>query len=405
MHFEKTTKCGAVKSCSVFSCVLENKRKDMYNRHYECMSTVYPITHAHRRRHVHFVIMTLDEIRLRRLTNQYLLIPADKLTVVRDLCGIQSQFMGNAMHSLKIRCKDFDEETVKDGLVKNWTVRGTVHVFVEEDLPLFIHCNHGRDYRRNEWTGSTFWNQREKWALTPQRQKYLSEVILEALAKEDHTREELKQICRDHGMTPAEESNMFDAWGGGIRQLCERGFLNYVVQEKKAFCLSPEFTPIPEEEANLEIAGRYFTNFGPATIHDAMYFFHTSATQVKKWISQLPVDSFDFDGKTWFWIENGKSYDCNIPECLFLSGFDQLMLGYEKKESLFLQPENLRSIFNMAGIVMPALMLNGQIAGRWKKRDRTLSVELFRDLSPNEMTAVKAKSEELWPDIGKLDVK
>lgn len=349
--------------------------------------------------------MTLDEIRLRRLANQYLLTPADKLTVVRDLCGIQSQFMGNALHSLKIRCRDFDEETVKDGLVKNWTVRGTVHVFAEEDLPLFIHCNNGRDYRRNEWTGYTFWNQREKWALMPQRQKYLSEVILEALAKEDHTREELKQICREYGMTPAEESSMFDAWGGGIRQLCERGFLNYVVQEKKAFCLSPEFTPIPEENANLEIARRYFTNFGPATIHDAMYFFHTSATQVKKWISQLPVDSFYFDGKIWFWIENGKNYDCDIPQCLFLAGFDQLMLGYEKKESLFLRSEDMRAIFNLAGIVMPALMLNGQVVGRWKKKERTLSVELFRDLSPNEMSAMKAKAEELWQDIGKLDVK
>ena len=349
--------------------------------------------------------MTLDEIRLRRLINQHLVTSSDKITVVRDLCGIQAQFMGNAMHSLKIRCSEFDEAAVKDGLVKNWTIRGTVHVFAEKDLPLFIHCDNGRDYRRNEWNDASFWNQRENWALTPERQQYLSEVVLSALAAKECTREELKQICREYGMTPAEESSMFDAWGGGIRQLCERGFLNYVVQEKKAFCLSPEFTSIPEEKANLEIARRYFTNYGPATIHDAMYFFHTSAAQVKKWISQLPVDSFDFNGKTWFWIENGKNYDCNIPQCLFLAGFDQLMLGYEKKESLFLQPENMRAIFNLAGIVMPALMLNGQVVGRWKKKDRTLSVELFRDLSPNEMTTMKAKAEELWQDIGKLDVK
>lgn len=31
--------------------------------------------------------------------------------------------------------------------------------------------------------------------------------------------------------------------GGGVREMCERGFINYVVQEKKAFCLSPAFTP------------------------------------------------------------------------------------------------------------------------------------------------------------------
>lgn len=47
--------------------------------------------------------MTLEELKIRQLTNQYLLAPADKLTVMRDLCGVQAQFMTNALHSLKIR--------------------------------------------------------------------------------------------------------------------------------------------------------------------------------------------------------------------------------------------------------------------------------------------------------------
>ena len=51
--------------------------------------------------------MTAEELKVRQLTNQYLIVPGDKLTVVRDLCGIQSQFMVNAMHSLKIRCNDY----------------------------------------------------------------------------------------------------------------------------------------------------------------------------------------------------------------------------------------------------------------------------------------------------------
>ena len=77
--------------------------------------------------------MTLEELKIRQLTNQYLLAPADKLTVMRDLCGVQAQFMTNALHSLKIRTNDYDEQTVAEGLVKNWSVRGTVHVFAESD--------------------------------------------------------------------------------------------------------------------------------------------------------------------------------------------------------------------------------------------------------------------------------
>lgn len=78
--------------------------------------------------------MTIEELKIRQLTNQHLITPTDKMTVLHDLCGVQAQFMVNAMHSLKIRCSDYNEDTVKDGLVKNWTVRGTVHVFSEDDL-------------------------------------------------------------------------------------------------------------------------------------------------------------------------------------------------------------------------------------------------------------------------------
>ena len=89
--------------------------------------------------------MTIEEIKIRQMANQHLLQPTDKMTVLHDLCGVQAQFMVNAMHSLKIRCSDYNKDTVKNGLVKNWTVRGTVHVFAEDDLPLFIHCNNGQD--------------------------------------------------------------------------------------------------------------------------------------------------------------------------------------------------------------------------------------------------------------------
>ncbi len=347
--------------------------------------------------------MTKEELKLRQMTNQYLIKLAPKLQVVQDLCGVQAQFMTNALHSLKLRCSDYDETTVAEGLVKNWTVRGTVHVFAEADLPLFLHCNNGEDYRRNEWNGYSFWNQRDKWALTPERQKFLAQVILDALEKQSLTREELKEICRQNGMTEPEESNMFDQWGGGVRELCERGFLNYVVQEKKAFCLAPEFKPIPEGEAKLEMARRYFTNFGPATIHDAMYYFHTSATQVKQWMEKLPLTETKCDEKTFYYIENEKNFNHEMPKCLFLAGFDQLMLGYEKKESLYLPQEHLRKIYNLAGIVMPALLINGQVAGKWKLKNNRLSIELFREISKQEKAFIKENAEILWNGLKNIE--
>lgn len=346
--------------------------------------------------------MTTEELKIRQLTNQHLIEPADKMTVVRDLCGVQAQFMSNAMHSLKIRCNDFDENTVADGLVKNWTVRGTVHVFAESDLPLFIRCNNGESYRKNEWGGYTFWNQRDKWALTPERQKYFSGIIVSAVAERPYTRDELKILCRSYGMDAGEEDSMFDSWGGGIRELCERGFMNYVVQEKKAFVTSPEFHPIHEEEAKLEIARRYFTNMGPATIHDAMYYTGAKQAEVKNWLKALPVEAVECNGKMYYYIPNGKSYDNEIPPCVFLAGFDQLMLGYQKKESIYLPQEHLRGIFNLAGIVMPSVLLNGVVVGKWKKKNGKLTVTLFEMVTANEQKIISDNAENLWGDISKI---
>lgn len=340
--------------------------------------------------------ITTEELKIRQLTNQFLLAPSDKQTVVRALCGLQAQFLTNAVHALRIRTRDFSEETLSEGLVKNWTVRGTVHVFSETDLPLFLNCENGTSYRKNEWGGYTFWNRRERWALTPERQKYFAKIVCAAASERPHTRDELKTLCRAHGMTAAEESSMFEAWGGGMRELCERGFLNYAVTETKTFVASPPFTPIPEEEAKLEIARLYFTNYGPATVRDASYYTGAPQSEVKAWLKRLPVEAVECGGKTYFYLPSGRTYGREIPPCLFLAGFDPLMLGYQKKESLYLPEEHLRGIFNLAGIVMPAILLRGRVIGKWKKKGTNLLLTLFEPLSESDRSLLAETAERLW---------
>lgn len=203
-------------------------------------------------------------------------------------------------------------------------------------------------------------------------------------------------------MTELEESGMFDQWGGGIREPCERGFMHYVVQEKKAYIASPEFKPIPEEEAKLEIARRYFTNIGPATIHDAMYYTGAKQAEVKNWLKVLPVESFYCESKTYYYIPNGRPYDKEIPPCIFLAGFDQLMLGYQKKEILYLPQEHLRSIFSLARIVMPPILLNGKVVGKWKKKNANFTFTLFETVSDKEKKIISNTAENLWDSISKI---
>ena len=215
--------------------------------------------------------MDQETLKLRRLSAQYLLAPDSRLHVVRAMDGFQAQFLSNAMHAMRLRSADPDAGYAADGLVKSWTLRGTMHLFAEADLPLFLHD--GCRYHSRDWTVPSFWNQRPDWALTPQRQAYFSDLIVDTLIQGPMTREALKVRCRAAGMTEAEEASMFHPWGGGIRELCERGFLCGTASEEKAFRLCPPFVPMAREDALQEQLRRYLASFGPISLRDAAYFF------------------------------------------------------------------------------------------------------------------------------------
>lgn len=222
---------------------------------------------------------------------------------------------------------------------------------------------------------------------------------MDAVAQGIDEREALKAVCEKAGMTESESQSLFDPWGGTIRALCETGRICHKVQEKKAYQLCPAFEPMTEEPARFELARRYFTHFGPATVKDTAYFFGTTQTKVKSWLKQLPVTETSLDGKSYFYINNGL-LSCKLPACLFLAGFDQLMLGYEKTESLFLPKEHMRDIFNLAGIVRPAVLVNGTVVGWWNLKNRKLKITLF---SPADQKLISDAATRLWSDLKQIE--
>ena len=205
-------------------------------------------------------------------------------------------------------------------------------------------------------------------------------------------------------MTKPQLDSMFDQWGGGMRDLCERGFLNYKVQEKKAFELCPEYVPLSEEDALIEQVTRYFEHFAPATMRDASYYFGMPQSKLREIMSKLPMKSVTADGKTYHYLGDLPD-DCpDIPHIIFLGGFDQLMLGYQKTDSLYLDPADLRKIFNLAGIVMPAILVDGSVLGRWRKKGKKLVLEMFREMPPRRKKQLETEAESVFTDFKTIDI-
>ena len=165
--------------------------------------------------------MQIDDMLLLRMNRQYLFTPAKgELTVLRDLCGLQAQFYGNCLHALRLRCgKAPDEDILRTSTVKTWTLRGTLHLIAQSDLndlPLFLYDGRSHFLRPCDTMS-------DDDRLSAARKRELAAIILDAAQKGCGGREELRLLCREHGMTADEEQSAFDPWGGLLRALCESG--------------------------------------------------------------------------------------------------------------------------------------------------------------------------------------
>ena len=181
--------------------------------------------------------MTEQELIALRLYRQHLTNPAPGEEICRDLNGIQAQFLSNSRHALAIRGCGGSEWN--RGLVKSWTLRGTIHVFREKDLPLYLHEGRCHALRPCDTLEADGW-------ITRERKDYFASLILDTLTGGPATREALRQACRSKGLTDREEESVFQPWGGTIRALAEAGKIVHLVQEEKAFRLAPPFTPMGE---------------------------------------------------------------------------------------------------------------------------------------------------------------
>lgn len=338
--------------------------------------------------------MTLEEIKLRRLAGQHLTDKSDAATVLHDLCGIQAQMMSYAEHSLGIRCIDAPGDI--DGFsAKSWTLRGTMHIFALDDLPLFLHDGRTHYLRECDMFGAD-------GNISAKRKQYFADAILKLISGGADTRDELKVRCFELGMTEQEAESVFNSWGGTIRALCEAGKICGRASREKAYKLCPEFTPMDENTAWLELTRRYFAHYGPATLRDVAYFFGVPQSKIKQYLPLLDVRTAEYDGRSYYYIEDESTEPGEMPECIFLGGFDQLMLGYEKRESLYLPQEHLRGIFSLAGMVSPAVLLRGTVSGKWAYKGKTLTVTQFGGISERDKRAISAQAGIQWPGVSKI---
>jgi hypothetical protein len=318
------------------------------------------------------------------LQRQFLAGKAPRDRVVSELCGLQAQFANNPKYALRIRGGDFDEGRWHEGLVKIWTFRKTLHTVLEKERALFLSAQG----IPQGW--------QDGWGLKAGRMAYWSGFLMDRINGGICGREALKKACRERGISAEEEGNVFHGWGGLLYEMSRRGLIAYHPGTAKVFIPCPPLQTLPREEARAVLLRRYFETFGPATLEDAVSFTGWRRRELDALIKEsgIKLRSLSCGGKDYFYL--GELPPAGpVPPCVFLAGFDQLIMAYRDR-SRVMDDGDKRKVITNSGIVYPTVLLRGRLRARWKKDGPLLLIVPFRPLSPRDRGLIAGTGRTLF---------
>ncbi|MDR2649504.1 MAG: winged helix DNA-binding domain-containing protein [Clostridiales bacterium] len=310
---------------------------------------------------------TIENIIRRRMRGLYLSRACDGLeTLAHDILGLHSWFSRNVPFSALIRGAGINGW--KTRLTKTWLYRGTLHGVVYEDLPELLALSAGE-----QKFGCFSWLSKAYGADTI---RDISNEVIRLIEDGVYSRAEFRRVFADQYESQVID-DVFSSWGGVFVYLARLGKVAFKNLASRDFDLIGAEPNESFDEVLPKLLRRYFTAYGPATFTDAAYFFGISKEDTAK-LPKLPLDDLerlDFGGKTYYYGDAADMGD--IPELTLLSGFDPVIVSYTSENRFSLPQEYKSKVILKSGICLPAIAVNGQVAGVWNIKKNAPIVEFF----------------------------
>ncbi len=143
----------------------------------------------------------------------------------------------------------------------------------------------------------------------------------------------------------------------------------------------PAAKNLTRDEALAELASRYFTSHGPATLQDFVWWSGLLARDARAAIEDVKsqfVEESIAGQKYWLAAASFRIKD-ELPVAHLLPAFDEYIVAY-KDRSAVLNPEHTKLHNSGNGVFSQTMIMNGRVVGAWK---RTLKKDaLVVTLSP-----------------------
>jgi len=324
-----------------------------------------------------------------------------------SLGGIQAQILPAAALALWNRTRGMSNASFEEllygkrSLVKLWGQRGTLHLYSTEDWPLISGA------RENQMT----WWEKKIVSLGGDLEEYLA--ILERIARQA---KKMRTIGRSdlRELHPDMDQRLLSPWGGIFFKLVTRGTLCHVRPEngegrfahRENWLPELNWRPPSSEEANTELARRYFHIYGPASVQDLAYWRGMRVGEARRLVERLGDELTEVRfGEKALLVPVDDVEDLRSPPpparkwpVHLLYRFDPFLLGHKDK-SWLIDMKHYKRVWQQAGHIEGTVLVKGRVLASWryarKGKRLQVTVEPFRTLPKYVRLAVERKAKKV----------
>ncbi len=351
--------------------------------------------------------MNVTEIRKLRLYNSGLSnFPFKTVSdAVSHLGAVQAQDFSAAKWALGLRIKDSTDRDIEKAfnegeILRTHVMRPTWHFVTPENIRWMLELTAPR-------VKTVLKSYNRKLKLDDDLFSKSNAVITKAL--QDHTyltRQELKRILEDIDISTDVQSlahiMMWAELDGLICSGPRRGkqFTYALLEErvKKAKKLS-------RKQALANLAINYFKSHGPAQLKDFSWWSGLTVKDAKEALDSIKpkLNQSTHDGRTYWFFDHKLAKVPDSPLALLLSIYDEYTIAYKDRSDIS-EARDIERMISMGNALTAVIMLDGKVAGTWKKSLKKNTVEIklnpFRKFNEDEQKAVESEVERFGKFVG-----
>ncbi len=347
--------------------------------------------------------MKLSEISNIRLASQRIEPSAfeNVKKLVSWMGAMQSQDFAMAKWAIGARINGATNETVeaafnKGEIIRTHLMRPTWHIISSDDIHWMLELTAPR-------IKSLMKSRNYELGLSDEVILKTNGIIEKALSEKEYlTREELTVKFNTANIKTDENRLSHILVSAELDGVVCSGPANgnkqtYALLSKRA----PNRKVLNKDEALAELAKRYFTSHGPATLKDFTWWSGLSVTEARK---ALDFVKSDFISETVnsedYWFSGSLSeFRKNKSSVYFLPAYDEFLISYTNRSASISQVENPKAISNN-GIFRPVIIENGQVIAIWKRTIKKDNVIIEIDFFTPPDEKMKLRTEEAAIQFG-----